>query len=293
MLAGIEPAVQNGTSVPATPLDGTLALLVAVAGGFAVLGGSFFYLYLHRSRMRHVIGACTALTTVAILMPLVFPEWTVIAGQRVGALASAAVVFICFGCFLFLLSMFSRKYGAVLALIVVASAIPLLVMHVKGELDSQLSVFANRNNDVAAAKPTDDTLRTSFDDWLKVRSVSSSKPYPVFVIAAQGGGIYAAAAVSEFLASLEDQCPGFAKHVFAISAVSGGAVGATAFNSVHSRDNDRLRDGCQSADRGDATRRTQAVLLQDHLGLFCYCHPRPRSQVSLHTGLPLFIRFVT
>src|SRR5262249_28862744 len=40
-------------------------------------------------------------------------------------------------------------------------------------------------------------------------------PYPVFIIAAEGGGIYAASAAATFLAELEDCVPGFARHIFA------------------------------------------------------------------------------
>ncbi|MGD0023053.1 MAG: hypothetical protein ABSC37_00300 [Xanthobacteraceae bacterium] len=56
--------------------------------------------------------------------------------------------------------------------------------------------------------------------------------YPVFIIAVEGGGIYAASAASMFLARLQDRDPCFAEHVFAISAVSGGAIGATIFQAL-------------------------------------------------------------
>ncbi len=64
------------------------------------------------------------------------------------------------------------------------------------------------------------------------RYSGKSEPYPVFIIAAAGGGIYAASAASMFLARLQDYDPCFAQHVFAISAVSGGAIGATIFQAV-------------------------------------------------------------
>ncbi len=61
---------------------------------------------------------------------------------------------------------------------------------------------------------------------------ATMKPYPAFIISAEGGGIYAAAAASLFLAKLQDDCPRFTQHVFAISGVSGGAIGATIFKSL-------------------------------------------------------------
>ena len=76
--------------------------------------------------------------------------------------------------------------------------------------------------------------RTSFEYWLKARPDRTyyserDQKYPVFLISAQGGGIYAAAHVSYFLSYIQSICPSFAQHVFAISGVSGGSVGAALF----------------------------------------------------------------
>ncbi len=59
--------------------------------------------------------------------------------------------------------------------------------------------------------------------------------YPVFIIAAEGGGIYAASAISTLLAKLQDAEPEFSKHVFAISGVSGGSLGAAIFRALDER----------------------------------------------------------
>jgi len=82
----------------------------------------------------------------------------------------------------------------------------------------------------AAAPAVADRFKT----WITQpqRSAARSKPYPVFIIAVEGGGIYAATAASLFLAKLQDANPDFAQHVFAISAVSGGAIGATIFQAL-------------------------------------------------------------
>lgn len=53
--------------------------------------------------------------------------------------------------------------------------------------------------------------------------------YPIYIVAAQGGGIYAAKHAASFLGELQDLCPGFGHHLFAISGVSGGSVGAAIF----------------------------------------------------------------
>lgn len=72
-----------------------------------------------------------------------------------------------------------------------------------------------------------------FAGWLdKRKTAQSPKRYPVYIVAAEGGGIYAASAAALFLATMQDQCSDFARHVFAISGVSGGAVGATVFDAA-------------------------------------------------------------
>lgn len=61
---------------------------------------------------------------------------------------------------------------------------------------------------------------------------NADKKYPVYIVAAEGGGIYAASAAAIFLSRMQKLCPDFADHVFAISGVSGGAIGAAIFQSL-------------------------------------------------------------
>ena len=71
------------------------------------------------------------------------------------------------------------------------------------------------------------------------------KNYAAYIIAVQGGGIDAATAASLFLARLQDIAPRFAEHVFAISGVSGGAIGATIFQTLARS----ARENCAGAAR--------------------------------------------
>ncbi len=75
------------------------------------------------------------------------------------------------------------------------------------------------------------------NDWLESRSdwkayKANNKPYPIYIVAAQGGGIYAAYHAASFLSGIQDIKPEFAQHIFAISGVSGGSVGAAFFASL-------------------------------------------------------------
>ncbi|MEZ5776173.1 MAG: hypothetical protein R3D33_16140 [Hyphomicrobiaceae bacterium] len=77
----------------------------------------------------------------------------------------------------------------------------------------------------------------AFRDWYESRPdrayfASRGEPYPVYIVAAEGGGLYAAQHAALTLARLQDRCPGFAQHVFAISGVSGGSLGAAIFSSL-------------------------------------------------------------
>jgi predicted acylesterase/phospholipase RssA len=76
-----------------------------------------------------------------------------------------------------------------------------------------------------------------FQDWLSQRPdlkayQESGKPYPVFVVSAQGGGIYAMHFTAQMLAELQARNSRFADHVFAISGVSGGSAGAMIFAAL-------------------------------------------------------------
>jgi hypothetical protein len=77
-------------------------------------------------------------------------------------------------------------------------------------------------------------LDNAFKQWLANRKdfaayEAAKRPYPVYVVAAEGGGLYAAYMTARLLSRIQDLCPSFAHHVFAISSVSGGSLGAAVF----------------------------------------------------------------
>ncbi len=81
------------------------------------------------------------------------------------------------------------------------------------------------------------STREAFLAWYRSRADRSlyeraRKPYPVFLVTAAGGGLYAADFAATALARLQDECPAFAQHLFAISGVSGGGVGAALFSTL-------------------------------------------------------------
>jgi hypothetical protein len=78
-------------------------------------------------------------------------------------------------------------------------------------------------------------LKEQFKAWFKARKEEDDafkalgRPYPIYVVAAQGGGIYAALHAATVLGRVQDQCSAFSRHVFSISGVSGGSVGASIY----------------------------------------------------------------
>lgn len=116
------------------------------------------------------------------------------------------------------------------------------------------------------------SVNVALETWYKARKDRDQfkdKPYPVFVVATAGGGLYAAQHTAAFLSRMQDRCATFSQHVFAISGVSGGSLGATVFNGLTRQDasNSPYRP-CSSAPGGGPgpmEARARRVLDQDFL----------------------------
>jgi hypothetical protein len=78
------------------------------------------------------------------------------------------------------------------------------------------------------------TLDEHFRKWLEARKNirSSGKSYPIAIVAAEGGGVRAAYWTAAILGDMQDKDPFFRCHVFAVSGVSGGSVGAVVWLSL-------------------------------------------------------------
>jgi hypothetical protein len=183
-----------------------------------------------------------ALTLIIVTMAIcvIFPNY---AGLTAIALGASYVVFAAM---------------AFVSGLIPAGLIALLLLIIGGlnlfEFNDKSHVQQNSSTD----NPEVSTVRTAFLCWLDAKgitvtltgeqkpscpirsgSASDTSPsgdangkFPVFIVAAEGGGIYAASAISTFLAKLQDTEPRFAEHIFVISGVSGGAVGATIFQAL-------------------------------------------------------------
>jgi hypothetical protein len=117
------------------------------------------------------------------------------------------------------------------------------------------------------------TVESAFKSWLAARKdadayKSVGRPYPVYVVAAEGGGLYAAYQTAKFLARMQDLCPSFAQHVFAVSSVSGGSLGAAVFAGLsQALTTNASAKPCldKLADRGNFETSADAILSRDLL----------------------------
>lgn len=97
-------------------------------------------------------------------------------------------------------------------------------------------------------------------EWLEAREADipwpgEARTYPVVIVAAEGGGARAAYWTGTVLADLHTSTPGAGEHIFMVSGISGGALGAAAYAAA-------VHDGLE----GDALqRRVDAFLSQDFL----------------------------
>jgi hypothetical protein len=120
--------------------------------------------------------------------------------------------------------------------------------------------LTNDNHDIRTISRADPFQRPQLIDALRVWHDDIVKKYParpvhpLFIVATEGGGIRAAYWTAAVLGSLQDTEASFSDHVFAISGVSGGSVGASVFAAL-------LADGTQS----DFAKRAEETLGHDFL----------------------------
>jgi len=112
-----------------------------------------------------------------------------------------------------------RRYG--LPTFPLAAATPLVL----GALSMDDNHFLRTRDDVQ------DLQRPTIEEALRQFNSENGAGAPIILVSSEGGGIRSAHYTSAVLARLADQCPRLARRIFAISAVSGAAVGAAAYRA--------------------------------------------------------------
>lgn len=269
----------RGTMALRCAIAASIALLVVVAGIIAPLNPQYF-VAIYRSvgalgaiaiDLVFLIAALTLLTVVSqksefpMRIFILFAVITALLASISAGVIVAAVIIVAVYLLVSRVAQLPRPFSIAVVVLVLLGLESINLHEVK---------FT-----VAHNPPVDgpiDPLRVScqFESWLEQRGIAISAPsspnrrnvtcpsnaqppvnpasggapikkYAAFIIAVQGGGIDAASAASLFLARLQALAPHFAEHVFAISGVSGGAIGATVFQTLARS----ARENCAGAAR--------------------------------------------
>jgi len=81
-----------------------------------------------------------------------------------------------------------------------------------------------------------DNVEAALREWLKHQTqhpaARARTEYPLFIVAAEGGGIRAAYWTASVLTAIQDNNPCFADQLFALSGVSGGSLGSAVFTAL-------------------------------------------------------------
>lgn len=189
--------------------------------------------------------AVSGFLLLSLILGLLFALWPVAMGQALGTLPIvllAAANMVLFGTALLYLS---RRWR-----------LPLLVLLIT------LAVIFSRWNDNHAMRLVEDapgpeplTIQQHFKQWQ-----GSGTGKPIFIVAAEGGGIRAAYWAALVLARLEDRTPGFSRQVFAVSGVSGGSLGGAVFASLAAE-----KESGRALPCGDLSACTARILGHDFL----------------------------
>jgi hypothetical protein len=166
--------------------------------------------------------------------------------------------------------------GSVLDLIGMQRRFPVLISLLL------LGVLFSRWNDNHAVRVLDepplpwaerDNVTRALQGWLKIqllRPAGAQGEYPLFVVAAEGGGIRAAYWTATVLGEIQKRNPCFADQLFALSGVSGGSLGAGVFTALLAEQKTTqgaFRCGKGAADELglDVQRKAQDILGEDFL----------------------------
>ena len=181
-------------------------------------------------------GITRRLLAAALLIALLiaFSCWSVRTAQTLGSVALFALFMAAVTLAAGWIETRSRLSGIPILGLLVLWAIALAAIGINDDHQIRLAYEAGGSERLRIPRMT---AGTAFAEWYRTRPNKQTYHdknlrFPIYVVAAQGGGIYAAYHAAMFLAGLQDDCPSFRKHLFAISAVSGGSVGAAFFNAL-------------------------------------------------------------
>jgi hypothetical protein len=187
--------------------------------------------------------------SLPVVLSILFWAFPVLAARAITAFGIICLFFVVMALFMAALSLLTARTEIPLLFLIIlfASTFNLL------GLNDNHKVRELARQDSAVTRPPPAALSDGFIAWLNDRQdLARYDTYPVYVVTAEGGGIYAAYRTAAFLASLQDLCPRFSHHLFAISSVSGGSIGAAVFTGLVQKikqDRERFEAGAGCANK--------------------------------------------
>jgi hypothetical protein len=162
----------------------------------------------------------------SVAMAVIMFVWCTFFVQSTVTIGSASVVLLSFALLV--------PVGSALVFLGMRTGVPVLTfLLIWAMLISPLA-----DNHVVETIPADVTrpsIAPAFERWferLDREHPTADGTHPVFLVATEGGGVRAAYWTAAVLTSLTDTIPTFSEHTFAISAVSGGALGSTVYDAL-------------------------------------------------------------
>jgi len=132
-------------------------------------------------------------------------------------------------------------------------------------------------------------LRATLDAWIARHqaAIQRGETVPFFVVDAEGGGIRAAYWTATVLGEIQNRHPSFASHVFSLSGVSGGSLGASVFVAL-------LNESREAKTPLDLKKMGQEILGEDFLSpaVAAILYP-DLAQRFLPVAVPAFDRATT
>jgi hypothetical protein len=167
---------------------------------------------------------------VSIVLAIALFVWSTFFVQSTIIIGAAAVLLLSFA--------LSVPIGSTLVWLGIRGGVPTFTFLMLWAI--LISPFAD--NHVVETLPADVDARSNigaaFDKWFERLDREHPTPdgsHPVILVATQGGGIRAGYWTAAVLTSLTDTVPTFSEHTFAISGVSGGALGSTVYGALVAR----------------------------------------------------------
>jgi hypothetical protein len=180
-----------------------------------------------RCERRGPVVVFLILVTAFVMAPVSIPQF-------IGSVGVLGLFLVCATAILSQLSAVSSRYEIPFIFLLSCWVLLLSWSSINNDHIVETAAVPSKEEGVtsSAGRPLNDLLADWYESRPDRNRYKAPKRYPLYIVAAQGGGIYAAYDTARLLGALQDRCATFGSHTFAISGVSGGSVGASVFVSL-------------------------------------------------------------